>query len=415
MNLSVLLKNHDYFSNLRDEINSLENRYKDNPQKVALRLIVKNFVFLLLNKDRSNLNKDRSNIKKIDYSDPVFIELEFSGGYGDYIISMNWFYHFYEFYKNENIVYIIKGKESLLESLLIREQKKNVLINDTCYFSNFKKKADLKLRISCVIIPIENNLAIIEKKSSALYEYCKILNTWAEENQFYINSEPLVNGILSLRELASGKKRIQQLDISNFFNLKEKYEYKIPFKLVSDEVLKKFKITKKFITINRGWDGAYSAHVKAWSLTSCRDLINRLKSEFPDYLIVAVGNSKVQAMDVSCADVDLIGKTDLEEIKCVLKQSSVHIDCEGGLVHLRHAINGGPSVVLFGPTNKDFFGYSENINLSNNPHECSSGCEWFRSNWQLVCTKTGTSESLCMKRITSQMVIEGVKEILNNR
>lgn len=39
-----------------------------------------------------------------------------------------------------------------------------------------------------------------------------------------------------------------------------------------------------------------------------------------------------------------------EKLKVILKHAKLHIDSEGGLVHLRHAIKGGPSVVLFGPT-----------------------------------------------------------------
>ena len=68
----------------------------------------------------------------------------------------------------------------------------------------------------------------------------------------------------------------------------------------------------------------------------------------------------------------LNGQTTLDETALPIKHGLCHIDTEGGLVHLAHAVH-GRCVVLFGPTPAEFFGYTQNINLE------PSGCKacWF--------------------------------------
>ena len=54
----------------------------------------------------------------------------------------------------------------------------------------------------------------------------------------------------------------------------------------------------------------------------------------------------------------------------ILRQSVLHIDIDGGLVHLATHM-GTKCIVLFGPTPVSYYGYEENINLkAGNCHEC---------------------------------------------
>ena len=79
----------------------------------------------------------------------------------------------------------------------------------------------------------------------------------------------------------------------------------------------------------------------------------------------------------------LNGQTTLDETALLIKHGLCHIDTEGGLVHLAHAVH-GRCVVLFGPTPAEFFGYTQNINLE------PSGCKacWFTTKtWLIECPR----------------------------
>lgn len=63
-----------------------------------------------------------------------------------------------------------------------------------------------------------------------------------------------------------------------------------------------------------------------------------------------MGESPERCKTLHGIDVNLIGKTDWDDLKILLKNALYHIDGECGMVHLRKALKTGPSVVLFGPT-----------------------------------------------------------------
>ena len=91
----------------------------------------------------------------------------------------------------------------------------------------------------------------------------------------------------------------------------------------------------------------------------------------------------------------------------------VNIDNEGGNVHLRHALNGGISAVIYGPTAPEFYGYSENINLRGNG--CKYPCEWVINNWQANCARGFESENLpCMNSLTPEIVFNNIKKVLED-
>ena len=98
-----------------------------------------------------------------------------------------------------------------------------------------------------------------------------------------------------------------------------------------------------------------------------------IHDEFPSLSIVQVGRENPES-DLVGTDIDLRDQTSFEELKVILKQSALHIDGECGMVHLNHAL-GGRSAVLFGPTNMDFVGYPENINVKAKD-ACPLWCEW---------------------------------------
>jgi hypothetical protein len=65
----------------------------------------------------------------------------------------------------------------------------------------------------------------------------------------------------------------------------------------------------------------------------------------------------------------------------LLRATSLHLDDEGGLVHLA-ACYGRRSLVVYGPTPSSYFGYPQNINVD--PERCG-GCWWIDELWMDRC------------------------------
>ena len=105
-------------------------------------------------------------------------------------------------------------------------------------------------------------------------------------------------------------------------------------------------------------------------------------------------------------DYNFCGKTNFQEVVSILNNASLHIDGECGMVHMRHFMGQKRSVVLFGPTNINFYGYPENINITSN--SCTP-CEWLHNNWMKKCIFL-KNPNCCMTSITPQKIIDIIKQ-----
>lgn len=164
----------------------------------------------------------------------------------------------------------------------------------------------------------------------------------------------------------------------------------------------------RYITINYGWGGHRDAHPekipnKVWDVGFYAEFNRMFHAAFQDVKIMQIGTKDGVRID----DVDyyLFGK-DLEIVKYALRDSILHVDCEGGLVHLATHL-GTKCVVLFGPTPVYYFGYEENINIqSDTCHDCCYLYDDFS-----ICAR-GMEQAECMKSITPDTVMAYVKKYL---
>jgi ADP-heptose:LPS heptosyltransferase len=119
------------------------------------------------------------------------------------------------------------------------------------------------------------------------------------------------------------------------------------------------------------------------------DAVRQLKASHPDLKIIQIGSSTSDP--IPGTDLNLINKTTLQEASALLKHAVLHVDNEGGLVHLASAL-GTRSAVVFGPTLAGYFGYERNINIA--PQTCG-GCWWMEATWMSQCVK-GHEHPPCM-------------------
>lgn len=342
-------------------------------------------------------------------TDCIRILISAQGGFGDLLIFANWFEYFREKFFNATTFAYLYNQNGIKN--IYNYPIQNVTILDT---KNIIQNEQYDLQICVLRFPIieKCNSKKIKELNPKLFSYIKKCNKYYNENKLFIDYKPYLDGFLDTISIVKEIKRYEQPDIYNLLRITEDFKLQILSSVNEENYLKSLKLNnKKFITIHRGWDSHYTNSVKAWSLNSCKNLLEALKNEFPNYSIVLFGKDRNQSISPQGADINLLEKTSLEEAKILLKNSSLHIDNEGGLVHLRHALKGGPSVVLFGPTSKEVFGYSENINIKSKT--CPYGCEWISKDWMLHCAK-GYKTPLCMESIKTHDVINAAKKILRS-
>lgn len=163
-----------------------------------------------------------------------------------------------------------------------------------------------------------------------------------------------------------------------------------------------------YVTVHDGYDatmGKIGRATKTWNLGHWAKLVRSLQSQ--GLTVVQLGGPTSRR--IPGVDLDLVGKTKIEESLGILSGSSCHVDGDSGLVHAAYRL-GVPAVALFGPTPKDFFGYAENTNLSSEP---CNGCFWLTETWLQSCA-LGHSVPMCMDGIQPGRVLEAVQGKLRN-
>lgn len=206
--------------------------------------------------------------------------------------------------------------------------------------------------------------------------------------------------------MLNNRDRFHIADPLNLLNIDDEYTFTPTIYKKINSILSSFGLeTKKYITMQRGTNSGFSKEtVRDWPLKYYEKLTELLRKKYPHYQLVQLGESLENCEEITGVDVCLLGKTDLEDIKILLANSFLHIDGECGMVHLRKALKGGPSVVFMGPAPKKFFGYKDNINLEKHP--CGVYCHGLSNIWYKKCMKW--DEPKCMTEITPEDVIKEI-------
>ena len=167
----------------------------------------------------------------------------------------------------------------------------------------------------------------------------------------------------------------------------------------------------KYIILNYGWGGLAMgekniAHCKAWPLAYYDALVKLLHNILPTISLVQTGINDTPRIEG--IDRYFFGES-LDKIKCVVKNATLLIDCEGGMVHLATQL-GTMCIVLFGPTPLHYFGYNNNINITSKDSDCRD-CSFMGTDIRLCVRKLSHPE--CMYSITPKQVAETVKGLFS--
>lgn len=345
-----------------------------------------------------------------DVGKELRIAFRVTGGLGDALIALNYIDAFHKNFGARHIrIYLetVSGRNGF-----------TALIPEDSFFAGIQEAADdgtrhgeyhLYIRVQRYPEVLYADTARIARLAPELIDYIQLCEKFRIFNPRFFEKDFVADGDSAALEELQGRKRIMQPDIYGRFRLSEKYGFRLH---VSQEALKKFGLKKnEYISIHRGTEekNYCGMSTKLWAIESYHSLFRLLKERYPGFPLVLVGADYEKDEGLNFQGMDLVGKTTLPELAMIVGGSRVHIDTEGGVVHLRHAVSGKPSAVIFGPTSDRFFGYGENENIRSNA--CPYPCEWVSMDWNRLCIR-GESAPPCMAGVTPRTVLKAVERIL---
>jgi ADP-heptose:LPS heptosyltransferase len=285
----------------------------------------------------------------------------------------------------------------------------NIESSETC---SDELPYDVFLRIDRCTIPFYCNDRV-KSKSPWLAKFCAQSKTFCTRYHKFFENVPRNHIILEQWSIVNDMTRVQQPDQCKFLGI----DYNTSTFLAVDSnalnVLESLNLANsRYITLQTGihqyWGTLHST--KIWLPRHYVKFVQLFHEAYPDIKIVQLGSSKSLCTSISGIDLNLVGKTTLDEVAAILKHSLFHLDGDCGMVHIKKFLN-GQSIVLFGTTSADLLGYPENINITGSG--CKSWCEWVTDDWYRKCPR-GFEETPCMASITPEIVMEAVHKIIDN-
>ena len=381
-------------------------RIKEKIRKIKNRLIDSKFLFthshLMRNMVESIEDELISQNGKKD--DILYISFYPTGGFGDYIISSKLLDEISQIVPCKIDVYC----ENVTFGKAVYEGREKVEIFPINTFYSQMWKYDLALKVEHFIHIEKQNANKIAKINPIFMDklnklghgyrtyYPDVEQQWFRENIHFRRCE--IKGINRWTELShEGIFKIE--DQKTWIPMREEYKKRLQ-ELGLNE--------KKYLTLNRGADsmGRSKMQTKVWPLEHYNDFVVLFKNQYPDIEIVQVGasgNAKLRGDDKY-----ILGES-LEVTKWILKGSILHLDCEGGLVHLATQLD-TKCAVVFGPTPKHFYEYPQNINMV---YEGCNNCMGTHPEWAFECYK-GLSEPECMYKVTPEIVMKNIKSYMDS-
>lgn len=337
----------------------------------------------------------------------ICIAVNMVGGIGDAIFAKKVIMEFItlsdnecyiDIYAEKHLVHFVLGLYSDVPSV------KNVYDSSVNGFSDIMDAYDLAIEPTYIFGLLQFKEDSLEKKNRNFYEVIvKIKDYLRANNLSYLH--PTDNSVQFAR---AQKKGCNVYTNYSFDGLLPISDDKVNIPLLTDEqdLYKKIicndsGVIVPFITVNYGWSfDATNVPSKIWPIEFFFELVGLIKTNFPKLHIVQLGKKntpKIQGVDLFFNDIDI------EVVKYILRDSVLHIDSEGGLVHIATQL-GTKCLVAFGPTPVDFFGYKNNINVVSK--KCNN-CYYLDVNIS-KCIR-GMSKPECMYSITPEIMFEKFK------
>lgn len=327
---------------------------------------------------RALFPRDAGLKKKSEFSDErLHIAFVLEGGIGDTVVNANYIENFIRLAACPVAVDIYAGQEADVLNGIFRDKTYvSALVGDNPLQYAYDAVIGM-LFVPRLLCADEGRLNALgsERLNACLSDMQRFAKTFPEWVDSRSRNFAGLLGYARLRGLTRNR-------LASAGNMEEEFDenlFSLSAPPITPEVLSRFPfLDAPFIAVNRSV-GPSGESTKLWSVPQYGEVLEEVRGKYPGVLLVRMGGC--QGDELGC-DVSLCGQTDFVELMTLLKRAKLLVSNEGGLVHLRHFLRAGPSLVLFGSSDSRLYAYSENENRT---HGCS--CEWLHHNWQNFCIK----------------------------
>lgn len=339
----------------------------------------------------------------------ISIALKYGPGLGDAIVKKKIFMELVSMEPNCYIDIYCPGISTVVHSFYSDQKNLNSIFDDGgALYASQHKKYDLSLTLSFMMEVDSVNYERLKEYNIEFAEKMKKLQEAC--SNYHLTGAGVIQRYVHFH-------RMKFLDLNYYtypnytgvFNIKD-HKVTIPLETSYKEIARQLDLPEKYITINYG--GGVVANsmnneiAKEWPFSYLEKFVKLFKEKYPQVGVIQLGSTGTP--NVYGVDAYFLGEN-LELVKYILRDSLVHIDKEGGLVHLATQL-GTKCIVCFGPTQEEYFGYPENINLkAGNCHGCFCLYDGFD-----VCAR-GMEKPECMWSITPEMVMRACETFVSGK
>lgn len=398
------VKDADYFVIAIDNEYIANEIYRDwismgIPPNKIVSIFMRHTKFPMNEKEYENTRKLIEDRKGKKEKEKFYAAVKISGGIGDCIISLA-FCRRLSRYSDRMMMDIYVDVEGMQSVFGNENYVRNVDMNHGIFVQKYDLVITLRQRVHIMYAEQER----VNVFSCELWN--QIIRTRELRRFENIEDEGMQDLAILARARMLGRNRYSMLGDGEIWSLSEDMsridlneDFKDEFALMG---------LGRYITVNCSSGNKKvllgKKQTKVWNKGRYEDFCQRFKQSFHGISIVQIGDRGAERIEN--ADKLIVGKN-LELVKFILKNSLLHIDGEGGMVHLATQL-GTKCVVLFGPTPMEYYGYPQNINLyAGNCH----GCMGLAVDWYTKCPLY--EEPKCMNAITSEMVMDATENFLN--
>ena len=288
------------------------------------------------------------------------------------------------------------ASESFLPSIYKDCNNINLLIPDGgSLYQKYNKQYTLALTLSYSILVDNFNFVKAAEQNEVFAKKMQKLEVFTKDYNKDIDVFATPFNLVIRRQIYMGNNCYSMFNCGDVFRIKNSKVY-----ISTDFKTIKHSLPKKYITINYGAGITVESMKfvsKIWPGNYFEKFIKEFKKNYPDYKVIQLGS--YGAYKLKNVDQYFLGE-DFEVVKCILKKSLFHLDIDGGLVHLATQLD-TKCIVLFGPTQVQFFGYKQNINI------LAGGCHGCYGLYGDInkCAKH-LLKPTCMYSITPEIVME---------
>jgi len=332
----------------------------------------------------------------IDYAykkAPISIALKFGPGLGDAVIKKRLFREIVKMAPEAKVDIYTPGGAKFIKSFYADEPNLNCAIDDGgALYAQHHKEYGLSMSIFFMIQVDHVDYGKIERVNTFFAERIRL--HVQRHREYGLSPFPTVqNHIHFRRSMYKGKNCYTFYNYTNVFHIGDQ-KINIP---VQDKYREDYEALglHRYITFNYGNGAAGKENKevisKQWPKEYFENFVILFKKKYPDIEVVQLGDDYTEP--ISNVDRILFGK-DLEIVKYILKGALLHLDIEGGLMHLATQL-GTKCAVIYGPTQVELFSYPQNINIVSDKckncyllypeyYKCARGMEKPECMWSIL-------------------------------